>query len=233
MVKKRVYKNAAVEPCDGGFTVELDGHAVKTPAKQRLVIASEALAVSVAQEWRAQGEEIRHETMPNTRYVCTALDRVMPQRGEVIDETVRFAETDLLCYRAEAPRELAKRQIAAWQPLLEWAGTRYDARLETTTGVIAIDQDRTVLKRLRGAVEAESDLTLTGLHIATSISGSLIVALALMEGEIDAEQASAISHIEEHWQIERWGEDEDLTERLQNLKREMSDAHQFILLSRT
>ncbi len=232
MTKKRIYTNVDIECGADGFTVGLDGKPVKTPAKQPLIIANRALAEAVADEWRAQDEEIRHETMPMTRYVCTVLDRVTPGRAEVIAETAKFAETDLLCYRTEEPRELAKRQSAAWQPLLDWAGERYDAALAVTVGVMAIDQDTNALARLREAVEAENDFTLAGLHIATAISGSLVVGLALMEKEIDAERAWQISHIEEHWQLERWGEDEELSDRLAALRRELQEAENFIALAR-
>ena len=134
--------------------------------------------------------------------------------------------------RAEAPRELAKRQAAAWQPLLDWARARYHAALTTTVGVMAIDQDSNALARLRKAVEAENDFTLAGLHIATAISGSLVVGLALMEKEIDAERAWQVSHIEEHWQLERWGEDEELSDRLAAMRQEFHEAENFIALAR-
>jgi len=133
---------------------------------------------------------------------------------------------------AEAPRELAKRQAAAWQPLLDWARARYHAALTTTVGVMAIDQDSNALARLRKAVEAENDFTLAGLHIATAISGSLVVGLALMEKEIDAERAWQVSHIEEHWQLERWGEDEELSDRLAAMRQEFHEAENFIALAR-
>ena len=231
-MKKRLYKVASVEKLDGGFAVALDGRAVKTPAKQPLVIGKKELAEAVASEWRAQEDEIRHERMPMMRFVCTALDRVTPQRAEVVGETVKFAETDLLCYRAAHPRELARRQAEAWQPLLDWAEARYGAELSTTTGMVAIAQDDDALARLRAAVEAENDLTLTGLHIATAASGSLIVALALLERKIDAEHAWAASHVDERWQLERWGEDAELSERLEGLRREISAASEFLALSR-
>ncbi len=232
MTGKRIYSNVAVAAEAGGFRVALDERSVKTPARHVLVVANKALAEAVADEWRAQQDEIRHETMPVTRYVCTVIDRVTPARAEVVAETAKFGETDLLCYRVEAPRELAKRQIAAWQPLLEWARSKYDAKLATTVGVMAIDQDPAALARLRQAVEVENDFTLTGLHIATSITGSLIIGLALMEGEVDAERAWAVSHIEEHWQLERWGEDEELSGRLEALRRELAQAQDFITLVR-
>ena len=231
-MKKRFYKDASVEELDGGFTVALDGRAVKTPAKQPLVIGLEGLAEAVALEWRAQEDEIRHESMPMMRFVCTALDRVAPKRAEVVGETAKFAETDLLCYRTAQPPELARRQAEAWQPLLDWAEARYGAGLSTTTGMTAIAQDDGALARLRAAVDAENDLTLTGLHIATAASGSLIIALALLERKIDAQHAWAASHIDERWQLERWGEDAELAERLEGLRREISAAGEFLALSR-
>ncbi len=229
---KRFYKIVSVEELDGGYTVALDGRAVKTPAKQPLVMAVQGLAEAVAAEWRAQGDEIHPHSMPMMRFTCTALDRVAPQRAEVIIETVKFAETDLLCYRAAEPPELARRQAAAWQPLLDWAEAHYGARLNTTTEMQAIAQDDNAVLRLGAALDAENDLTLTGLHSATAASGSLIVALALLERKIDAEQAWAASHIDERWQLERWGEDAELAERLEGLRREISAAGEFLALSR-
>jgi len=230
---KRFYKNAAVEKLGDGFTVALDGRAIKTPAKQLLAIGIEELAEAVAAEWRAQKDEIRHDSMPMMRFVCTALDRVTPNRTEVIFETVKFCETDLLCYWAAQPKELAQRQAENWQPLLDWAETRYGASLSTTTGLSPIAQDETALARLRAAVEAVNDLTLTGLHVATAASGSLVVALALLEQEIDTQHAWAASHVDERWQLERWGEDAELAERLQGLRREISAAGEFLALSRS
>ena len=231
--KKRFYKKVAVAPCETGFTVELDGHTVKTPEGFILVVSNPELAEAVAGEWRAQGDEIHHNTMPFTRYICTALDRVTPQRDAVIEEMVKYGETDQLCYRAQEPTELVKRQLSAWQPLLDWAETHYGAKFETTDGLVAVAQDGDLLAKLCAIVEAENDLTLTGLHIATVTSGSLIVALALMEGEIDAESAWRISQIEERWQLERWGEDEELVGRLKGLHQEILNAQRFMLMART
>jgi len=231
-MKKRFYKNAAVQELDDGFTVVLDGRAVKTPAKQSLVIATEKLAEAVASEWRAQEDEIRHTSMPMMRYVCTTLDRVSPMRADVIKETAKYSETDLLCYRATQPPELAQRQNEAWQPLLNWAVDQYGATLRTTTKLTPIAQDGASLKRLHAALGAENDLTLTGLHIATAASGSVIVALAMLERKIDAEQAWTISHIDELWQLERWGDDEELSEHLEGLRQEISAVGKFLALSR-
>ena len=229
---KRFYKHAAVEEVAGGHTVALDGRAVKTPAKQPLVIAVRELAEAVAAEWRAQEEEIRQETMPMMRFVCTSLDRVTPQRAAVVAETAKYGETDLLCYRAEEPAELTRRQTEVWQPLLDWAAARYGAKLAVTDGVTAIEQDAAAVARLADAGANENDLTLTGLHFTTAATGSLIVALALLEREIDAEHAWSASHIDEQWQLERWGADEELEQRLAGLRREIAAAGEFLALSR-
>jgi len=229
---KRFYKDTAVEETSGGYMISLDGRAVKTPAKQTLTLAKRELAEAVAGEWRAQEEEIRQETMPMMRFICTTLDRVTPQRTAVVADTVRYGETDLLCYRAAEPAELVHLQAVTWQPLLDWAESRYGACLAITDGITAITQDADSLSRLARVVEVENDLTLTGLHYTTAATGSLIVALALLEGEIDAEGAWSAAHIDEHWQIKRWGADEELSERLENLRRDISAVGEFLALSR-
>ena len=196
------------------------------------MIAVRELAEAVAGEWRAQEAEIRQETMPMMRFVCTSLDRVAPQRAAVVAETAKYGETDLLCYRAAEPEKLVRRQADAWQPLLDWAEARYGAKLAITDGMTAIEQDADALARLCAAVADENDLTLTGIHFTTAATGSLIVALALLEREITAEQAWSAAHIDEHWQLERWGADEELEARVEGLRREISAAGEFLALSR-
>ncbi len=230
--RKRLYKDVKVEETAGGFVVKLDGRAMKTPAKQPLVIAVREIAEAVAMEWCAQEEEISQEAMPMMRFVCTSLDQVALQRSVVEVETAKYCETDLLCYRVKEPAELVRRQAVAWQPLLDWAGVRYGAQLSITSGITAIEQDADAIARLTTAVARESDLTLTGLQFAAAATGSLIISLALMEGEIDAERAWLTAHVDEHWQLERWGADEELSERLKNLRREISAVSNFLALSR-
>ena len=183
---KRVYKQAATRPAEGGWGVALDGRAMRTPGRNDLVVPSETLAAAIAAEWDAQQDEVRPATMPLTRLAATAIDRTAQQRDQVVAETANYAGTDLVCYRADHPPELAARQQSAWQPLLDWATLRYDAALAVTSGVIPTRQSATALKAFAAAVASHDDFRLTALHTLTAACGSLVIALALLEGRLDA-----------------------------------------------
>ncbi|MGE5145245.1 MAG: ATP12 family chaperone protein [Candidatus Eiseniibacteriota bacterium] len=229
---KRIYKHVAVAAGEGGFGVTLDGRPVRTPGRAPLTVASRALAEAIAEEWRAQGDTVEPETMPLTRLASTALDLVPARRPAIVGEAAAYAGTDLVCYRAEAPVELVARQQAAWQPLLDWAAGRYGAALAVTTGVVPRPQPPEALAALRRAVEAEDDLSLVALHAATVAAGSLVIALALLEGRIDAAEAFALSQLDETFQIERWGEDSEATRRRAALRDDLAHAARFHRLHR-
>ena len=228
---KRFYKQAGYEAAGGGFALTLDGRPAKTPEGNPLVLATERLAQAVAREWADQDEDIRAETMPITGLACTAIDRVKNGRGVIIEQTVKYAETDLLCYRAEGSQELADHQRAQWQPLLDWAAETLDARLETTEGVVPKTQPPEALEKLRRAVEALDDLQLTAVAAATQASGSLIIGLALVHGHITPKEAAAASRLDETWQNQKWGEDPEQAERLGALTKEIAAAAAFIELT--
>lgn len=228
--RKRVYRRVAVVPRDGGFGIDLDGKPVVTPAKARLVLPSRPLAEAVAAEWDAQGPEIDPLAMPLTRLAGSAIDLVGPSRAEVIARTAAYAATDLLCHRADGPAALVARQQAAWQPVLDWAAARYQAAVKVTTGVIAVEQPAAVLEALRRAVAAYNDMRLTAVAAATAACGSLLLGLALAEGRIDAEAASALSQLDEAYQSELWGEDEDAAQRRQALRADIAAAARFLIL---
>ncbi len=229
---KRIYDTAAAIEVEGGFAVVLDDRPLKTPAKRSLSVPNRALAEAVAAEWQAQDTTIRRETMPLTRLVYTALDRVAERLDEVVEEVARYAETDLLCYRAERPTELARRQHTAWQPLLDWAARRYGAALAVTTGLTPTPQDPGTIGALRAAVAALNALSLTGLHGATAASGSLVIGLALFEGEIDAETAWRAAQIDETYQSESWGEDQEAAAQRQARRRDLLAAARFMIMCR-
>lgn len=228
---KRFWQAASAEPCEGGFTVRLDGRAVKTPAKTALVLPSLALAQAIAAEWDAQQGRVRPETMPFTRMANSALVKIPAQFQETVAEVAGFGATDLLCYRAPDPAGLIARQTAAWDPLLAWAASRYDAPLVVTTGVMAVDQPAESLARLRAAVAGFDSFRLMALHDLVAITGSLILGLAVAEGRLSPDQAFDLSRVDEHWQAELWGVDEEAAE-LEALKRAaMEQAGRFFLLS--
>jgi chaperone required for assembly of F1-ATPase len=229
---KRFYKAVAVTPMEAGYAVQLDGKPLRTPAKAPLILPSRALAEAIAAEWRDQGEEMRLDDLPLTRLASTAIDLVTPRRPEVVAEVARYAGTDLVCYRAGHPPELAARQHEAWQPLIDWATLRYDAPLEVTAGVVPIAQAPATLRALTAAVEAYDPLELAALHMATAACGSLVVALALLEGRLDVDGAFAAAQLDETFEIEQWGEDAEQMQRRAALKDDMALAHRFIALLR-
>ncbi len=170
--------------------------------------------------------------MPLTRFANTAIDRVAPQRRLAVEQIAEFVGTDLVCYRAARPPELAARQQAVWQPLVDWAVLRYDAPLEITAGVIPVAQPPASLRAFEAAVAALDDFALAALHLATASCGSLVIALALVEGRLDADEAFAVSQLDESFQIEAWGEDPEQADRRRALAGDIAAAAQFLGLLR-
>ena len=227
---KRVYREVRTRVAGEGWGVALDGKPMRTPAKNELIVPTEALASAIAAEWDAQQDEIRPATMPLTRLAATTIDRTAIQRDQIVAETANYAGTDLVCYRAEHPPALVARQQAVWQPLIDWAMRRYDAGLAVTRGVVPQPQAPATLKAFAAAVAAQDDFRLTALHTATAACGSLVIGLALMEGRLDAEAAFGASQLDETFQIEAWGEDAEAAARRQALADDIAAAARFIEL---
>jgi chaperone required for assembly of F1-ATPase len=229
---KRFYKKAGPVQEAGGYGVALDSRPVKTPGKRDLIVPSEALAAAMAEEWNAQGEEVRPATMPMTRLATITIDRIATQREAIVRQTADYAGTDLVCYRAAHPPTLSARQHAVWQPLIDWAVLRYDASLTVTTGVIPQSQSAASLRALTAAVAELDDFTLAALHVATAACGSLVIGLALLEDKLDASEAFAASQLDESFQIEAWGEDSEQAERRGALSADIEAAARFVSLLR-
>ena len=227
---KRVYREATARQVEGGWGIALDGRPMRTPARHELVVPSAALATAIAAEWDAQRDEIRPATMPLTRLAATAIDRTGEQRELVVAEVANYAGTDLVCYRAEHPLALVARQQAEWQPLLDWAMRRYDAGLAVTHGILPQPQSPAALKAFAAAVAAQDDFRLTALHAMTGACGSLVIALALMEGRLAAAAAFAASQLDETFQIEAWGEDAEAAARRRALVEDIAAASRFVRL---
>ena len=229
---KRFYRKAEPVQRAGGHGITLDGKPIRTPGKRDLIVPNGALAAAIAEEWNAQQGEVRAATMPLTRLATTTVDRVATQRDAVIRQTANYAATDLVCYRAAHPPALAARQQAVWQPLIDWAVLRYDAPLSVTTGVIPKNQSASSLRALAAAVAEQDDFALNALHVATAACGSVVIALALIEGQLDARQAFAASQLDESFQIEGWGEDAEQAERRRSLAADINAAARLISLLR-
>ncbi len=227
---KRVYKKVAVEAVDGGYRVTLDGKPLHTPARAPLVLPRRKLIEAIAAEWDAQIAEIQPATMPVMQLVSTAIDRVVRQRDSIAADTAGYAATDLVCYRAELPAELVARQHKTWQPLVDWVRREFDAPLTVTEGVMPRPQPAEALQALRRAIDGLDDLELTALQALTGVCGSLVIALALRGGFIDADQAWAASQLDETFQIEKWGEDAEAAKRRQALLTDIRNTARFLEL---
>lgn len=198
-----------------------------------LTVPSAALAQAIADEWAAQSDRIAVRSMPLTQLAATALDRAATDRQAYIRQIAVYGETDLVCYRAESPRALVVRQAKVWQPLVDWAQEALAAALTVTGGVNPVEQTSDTLAALRAAVDAHDAFELAALGLATAASGSLIVALALSHGRLDAGAAFEAGYLDELWQIEQWGRDEEAEIRQQNARTDLEIAARFFDLYRT
>jgi len=222
---KRFYKDAAVTQTETGYSVELDGRAIKTPAKATLSLPSEALASAIADEWNGQGETLDLHGMTLTRLANVALDRTPETRAELAEELSRYAATDVTCYLADAPQALQARQEAAWRPIREWAGQELDVVLVPVVGLMASPQPEASLEQVRQHALALDDFNLTALAWACSLFGSALLAFAVQRGRLSGANALSASCVDEDWQIEQWGEDQEAKEARANRTRDADALH--------
>ena len=225
---KRFYKAAAVREGE----VLLDERPVRTPARRPLALPTEALAEAVAAEWNAQGEDVRPRTMPLTGLANAAIDRVAPDKESFARSLAQYGESDLLCYRADAPPSLVRRQSELWDPILAWARRRFDINFVVTAGVVHRPQPADTVIQLAQAVSAHDAFQLAAMSPLVTVSGSLVIALALMGEAIDLETAWSAATLDEAWQAEQWGEDEEATARLEARRAEFEAAERFLRLLR-
>ncbi|WP_075288751.1 ATP12 family chaperone protein [Pararhizobium arenae] len=223
---KRFYTTVTVAPAEaGGYAVLLDGRNVRTPAKNPLTVPTEKVAALLAEEWDAQKDVINPATMPVTRLANTALDGVANDIRAVFDDILKFSGTDLLCYRAAEPEGLVARQTERWDPILSWAADSLGARFILAEGIVHQEQPRAATNAFAGALRAyATPLGLACLHTITSLTGSALLALAFAERRISAEEAWELAHIDEDWQIEHWGTDEEAFQRRENRWQDMQAA---------
>lgn len=206
---KRFWKSTSVVEVEDGFTVHLDSRAVRTPAKNPLVVPTGAMAEAIAIEWDVQEGKIDPRTMPVTRSSNAAIDKVRAQRDEVASLIADYGDSDLLCYRAPSPKELRARQDAAWDPILNWATAHLGVDLHVVDGIIHKPQSDHDRSRMHGAVAELTDFELTAFHDLVSMSGSLLIGFAVLREHLPIEKAWICSRIDESWQEEHWGEDEE------------------------
>lgn len=233
---KRFWESATVEPVETGFAIHLDGKPMRLPSGAKLVVRAEPLAHAIAAEWLvaggAKGGEMSFADTPLTRLAGTAQERIAPDPMPIIDAIARYGETDLLCYRADGPSALIQRQEVQWQPWLDWIESAYKAPLRVTTGVGYVKQHHGSIDALRDAVAALDVDALAGLGIAVPALSSLVLGLALAAGELDAETAHGLAMLDELFQAEQWGEDDEAAERRKNVAADVALAERYIRLTR-
>jgi chaperone required for assembly of F1-ATPase len=234
---QRFWTRADIGPArEGGHAVLLDGRPIRLPSGAPLAVPSLVLARALAEEWQAaggeKGRDFSLDEMPMTRLVGTAIDRIAPDPAQAADMIARYGETDLLCYRADFPPALAARQHSGWQPLLDWAALSLDAPLCVTVGVMAVAQPPEALFALSRAVAAHPPIALSALGLIVQCTGSLVLGLAVSHGRLPAAEAHALATLDEAFQAEEWGEDEEAFARLARTGADIALAERLLALSR-
>ena len=225
---KRFWTEVALAPQEGGWSILLDGKAIRTPAKALLWVPSKALAEAIAEEWRSVPDEIDPRSMPLTGLANAAIDRIAPEKQSFAGGLARFGEADLACYRSEWPPELVSRQETSWDELLAWARRRYDVDFSTTTGLLHVPQAQSTIERLDQAVAELDPFHLAGLSPLVTTGGSLIAALAVLEKAITAQSAWQAVSIDERWQLEQWGGDKEAETALENRRKDFLAGARFL-----
>lgn len=231
---KRFWQEARTERVEGGWLIRLDARPVRTPARRLCVVPIAAMADRIAAEWNAQDERIDPLSMPLTRAASTCLDRVMPEVDAVRRNVAGYGGTDLLCYRAPEPPELVARQARGWDPLLDWVAEAFAARLVVGEGVMHIAQPPEAVTRLGAEVETLDAWEMTALSELTTLTGSLVLALAVSHGRLEPAQAWQLSRLDEQWSIEQWGEDAEAAQQTARREADFMVAAELLrLLGRT
>jgi len=212
-LRKRFYTSATFEQNEGMWCVLLDGRSVRTPDKHLLRVPSQTLAAALAAEWEAQVDAINPEAMPLTRIVNTALDGVSNVKDKVRDEIAKFAGDDLLCYRAEHPQDLIDRQNLVWDAPLAWLKERHEITFQTGAGLMPIRQQQKELHKFRHLLNAYETFHLAALHTVVTLTGSAVLGYAVLTGHLTKEEAWRAAHVDEDWQISKWGADAEAKAR--------------------
>ena len=227
---KRFWKAASVEPADAGWAIALDGRPVRTPVRQPLIVPTQDLAEAIAAEWNAVSDTVDPMAMPLTGLANAAIDRIAPDRATFAASIAKYGEGDLLYYRADRPAALAERQAAAWDPPLAWARRRFDVDFVVTEGFAHVPQPAATISRLTAAVRALDPFQLAGLSQLVTIGGSLILGLAVRDKYESAAEAWDRAIVDERWQAEQWGADEEAEKVLAARRRDFLGAAEFLAL---
>jgi chaperone required for assembly of F1-ATPase len=229
--RKRFYGAAGVAEMDGGFTVTLDGKPIRTPSGRLITIPARAIAETISAEWEAQAEMIDPTTMPMTRFANSVVEAVVDRIGPVTEDIARYFHSDLLFYRAGHPGALVARESKHWDPVLFWAADELNAHFILAQGITHVRQPEQAVSAARAALP-DNPWSLAALHVVTSLTGSALLALALLRGVLDADAVWAAAHVDEDWNIEQWGGDEEASERRASRAVDFRAAAQIVAVMR-
>lgn len=225
---KRFYKQAEAGTAPGGFVVRLDGKPIKTVMQHSLILASRGLAEAIADEWQAQGKDVIPATMPLMQLATTMADKVKgADRAAMNIEILKYGASDLLCYFAATPPDLVKRQEQHWLPLLQWLAQEHGVKLEHIAGIKYHNQPPDSLEKLNSIIIGLGPEDFTVVQAVTALTGSVVIALALSEGYLDAASAHEAACVDELYQLEKWGEDQLARKRLDHIRSELEAIARF------
>ena len=227
---RRFWKQAAVARQGAGWGVELDSRPLRTPARALLEVPSRGLADAIADEWASAAEQVDPRAMPLTGLANATIDRVAPDPTAFAAGLAKYAEGDLLCYRADGPAPLIEREHQQWDPLIAWARRRFDVDFQVTAGIVHVPQARATVDRLAHAVQALDAFRLSGLSPLVTIGGSLVAALAVLEKAVGLDEAWTAVTVDERWQLDRWGADAEAEKALESRRRDFVVAARFLEL---
>jgi len=230
--RKRVYKTVAVVERDGCFGVSLDERQLHTPGRVKLEAKSKELLDAIAAEWDAQQEFIDPATMPQTKLLNTALDRIAPDTGKVIEGLMSYVDADLLCYRAETPASLIERQATVWQPILDTLSAKGGIEMKVCSGLMPETQEDATVSSISAALREYDVMELTAHQAVASLTGSLALGLALVDQYLSGAEVAAAAYLDETWQMEQWGEDKEALERKHLLEKEILSVERFLSLAK-
>jgi len=223
----RFYKTVGLEEHDAGFQLTLDGRSAKTPERNELNIPTKGLAQAIASEWQGQGETIDFASMPMTGYQMSVLDSQPGEYKAWADEIIRLLKSDLLCYRADGPDELVARQVKCWDLLLASLSTELDITLRCNTGIVFVDQPADDIDRAHSLVGCMDVNTLLVTRRITELTGSAALALLATARAIDVDSLVTAAQLDEVFQAEKWGADEEAEQRRSQIAKEIADALRY------
>lgn len=210
--RKRFYARAGVAESTGGFAITLDDKPIRTPSGRQVMVPDREIADAVAAEWEAQQEFLNPLTMPLTRFANSVVDAVGDRADAVAEDIAKYFQSDLLFYRAGYPEALVAREAAHWDPVLFWAADALGAHFILAEGIVHVRQPDSAIAAARAALPSDP-WSLAALHVVTTLTGSALLALALLRGVLDQDQVWAAAHVDEDWNSEKWGVDEEVAAR--------------------